>query len=116
MRVRRIIPISLLASVFVGGCASDFLPRDGEPVVSNAAFVSQEQARQLTFSYRRQAQDLRELARRMEAEALFSSGSFRVGMEQTHDRLQVKEVMAAAEHADELARAYQRQVPHGQLQ
>jgi hypothetical protein len=52
----------------------------------------------------------------MEAEAFFSNGPFRVGMEQTHDRLQVKEVLAAAEDADELAREYQRQVPHGQLQ
>lgn len=116
MSVRRIIGLSLLAAVFVGGCASDFPSRHGEPLESKAAFVSQDQARQLAFSYRRQAQDLRELAKRMEAEAFFSRGPFRVGIEQTHDRLQVKEVLAAAEDADKLAREYQRQVPHGQLQ
>ncbi|HSA63587.1 MAG TPA: hypothetical protein VLE25_02760, partial [Nitrospira sp.] len=77
MSVRRLIGLSLLAAVFVGGCASDFPSRHGEP--SKAAFVSQDQARQLAFSYRRQAQDLRELARRMEAEAFFSSGPSRVG-------------------------------------
>ena len=79
--------------------------------------MPQHQARQLAFSYRRQAHELRELAWRLETEASFSTGRFNPNLDPTQDRLvQVKELFAAAENADELAREYQRQVPHSQLQ
>jgi hypothetical protein len=71
--------------------------------------VTQDQARQMAYSYRRQAQDLRDLARRLETEALLSSGQSSTDSKQAN-------VLAAADDADELAREYRRQVPHGQLQ
>jgi hypothetical protein len=81
------------------------------------AIVPQAQARQLAFSHRRQAQDLRELARRIETEAYYSTGRFNPNVDANQDRLiQLRGLLAAAEEADELAREYQRQVPHSQLQ
>lgn len=78
-------------------------------------FVTQDQARQMAYSYRRQAQDLRDLARRLETEALLYSGQSSTDSKQAN-MLEVKNVLAAADDADELAREYRRQVPHGQLQ
>ena len=77
--------------------------------------VTQDQARQMAYSYRRQAQDLRNLAGRLETEALFSSGHSSTDSKQAN-MLQLEKVLAAADDADELAREYRRQVPHGQLQ
>jgi len=50
----------LIALVFAAGCASS--PRSTEQSTTQAVIVSQEGARQLSFSYRTQARDLRELA------------------------------------------------------
>ena len=97
--------------LFVAGCATD--PQAPTQVVT----VTQEQARHLAFSYRRQAADLHDLSRRMEMEASLFDGRSATSSAQSQGRaLQVTEVWAAAENADELARAYQRQIPHGQLQ
>jgi hypothetical protein len=112
------IHLSLLgAMVFASACASDFSHRSTGRSASQAPFVPQDQARHLAFSHRRKAQDLRELARRIETEAYFSTGRFTPNVDPPQDRLaQVRELLAAAEDADELARVYQRQVPHSQLQ
>jgi hypothetical protein len=44
-----------------------------------------------------------------------SSGQSSTDSKQAN-KLEVKNVLAAADDADELAREYRRQVPHGQLQ
>jgi hypothetical protein len=82
-----------------------------------AVFVPQDEARQRAFSYRLQAQALREMARHIETEVKFSEGPYKSSIHSSEDRLvQVKGLLSSAEDADELAREYQRQVPHAQLQ
>ena len=50
-------------------------------------------------------------------EAYVSSRQFNANIDSTpHHLIRAKEVLAAAEAAEELAREYQRQIPHGQLQ
>ena len=109
-------PCAAAVLIFVAGCATDLSL--GEPQApTHVVTVTHEQARQLAFSYRRQAADLRDLVRRMETEASLFAGRAATSSAQSQGRaLQVAEVWAAAENADELARAYQRQIPHGQLQ
>ena len=116
MIVLRAMNMSLLAALlFTTGCASNVSQPAGEWTVPKSTVVTQDQARQMAYSYRRQAQDLRDLARRLETEALFSSGQSSTDSEQAN-MLELQKVLAAADDADELARQYRRQVPHGQLQ
>lgn len=115
MTTRGAVHFSLLMLlVFAAGCAANFSQPPSEQSTAQA-FVTQDQARQMAYSYRRQAQDLRDLARRLETEALLSSGQSSTDSKQAN-MLEVKNVLAAADDADELAREYRRQVPHGQLQ
>ena len=119
MMIRSAIHLLLLSTLLLAaaGCESDFSRRAGEHPSSMAVFVPQEQARQRAFSYRMQAQVLREMAQQIEIEANLSEGRIRPGIHSSDDRLvQVKGLLASAEDADELAREYQRQVPHAQLQ
>jgi len=119
MSLQRCIHLAILAAVLVvTGCASDLPhPVDGQPALQPVKVVSHEQARQLAFTYRRQATDLRQLAQRMEYEALWYSGQLGANHEEsTRRQLQAKNVLSAADEADDLARAYQQQVPHGQMQ
>ena len=115
MTTRGAVHFSLLVLlVFAAGCAATFSQPPSEQSTAQE-FVTQDQARQMAYSYRRQAQDLRDLARRLETEALLSSGQSSTDSKQAN-MLEVKNVLAAADDADELAREYRRQVPHGQLQ
>ena len=115
MTTRGAVHFSLLMLlVFAAGCAANFSQPPSEQSTAQT-FVTQDQARQMAYSYRRQAQDLRDLARRLETEALLSSGQSSTDSKQAN-MLEVKNVLAAADDADELAREYRRQVPHGQLQ
>ena len=119
MSIGRMIQPGLLAAVLtVTGCSTDLAHSvNGQPALKPVNVVSQEQARQLAFTYRRQATDLHELGQRMEYEAKWYSGRLGANQEEsTRRQLQSKNVLSAAEDADELARAYQRQVPHGQMQ
>lgn len=119
MSPRHIIHTSILAALLLSaGCAIDRTQSSSEPLPSKqGGFLSQEQARHLAFSYRRQAADIRELARRIELEALFAGRQSGLNHEESTRRLaQVQELLAAAEEADELAFTYGRQVPHGQMQ
>ena len=119
MSLGRLIQPGLLAFVLsVTGCAADLAQSVNEqPASKPVNIVSQEQARQLAFTYRRQATGLHELAQRMEYEARWYSGQSGANQEEsTRRQLQAKNVLNAAEEADELSRAYQRQVPHGQMQ
>lgn len=115
MTTRGAVHFSLLMLlVFAAGCAATFSQPPSEQSMAQE-FVTQDQARQMAYSYRRQAQDLRDLARRLETEALLYSGQSSTDSKQAN-MLEVKNVLAAADDADELAREYRRQVPHGQLQ
>jgi hypothetical protein len=115
MATRGAVHFSLLMLLFfAAACAANFSQPPSEQSTAQAV-VTQDQARQMAYSYRRQAQDLRDLARRLETEALLSSGQSSTDSKQAN-KLEVKNVLAAADDADELAREYRRQVPHGQLQ
>lgn len=119
MSSRHIIHTGILAVLLISpGCATDLTQSSREPLSSKqAGFVSQEQARHLAFAYRWQAADILELVRRIELEVLFAGRQSGVNHEESTRRLaQVKELLAAAEEADELAFTYGRQVPHGQMQ
>ena len=116
MTTRGAVHFSLLMLlVFAAGCAANFSQPPSEQSMAQA-FVTQDQARQMAYSYRRQAQDLRDLARRLETEALFSSSGQSSTDSEQANMLELQKVLAAADDAEELARQYRRQVPHGQLQ
>lgn|SRR5581483_8561829 len=68
----------------------------------------------LVIQYRQQARDLMDMAMRLEAEAQFYAQ--RQNQEQAQrSRDLAKEMRAAAENAEQLARQYQQQLPHGQV-
>ena len=119
MNARRLFHTSIMAAFLVSaGCATDQTPSSNvRPSAIPVGFVTQEQARHLAFSYRQQAAETSELARRIELEAtVFNRHSGLNDEDSTHRLARVKELLAAAEEADELARTYRRQVPHGQVQ
>lgn len=106
------------AMMILAGCAgemTDTSTASGQPVSPRLA--SQDQARQLTAQYRRQAADLRDLATRVEWEAQWYESQFGVNdQEASRRRIQARQLWADAEQADQLAIDYRRQVPHGQIQ
>lgn len=119
MSPRHIIHTSMMAALLLSaGCATDLTQSSNEgPSANPVGFVTQDQARHLAFAYRRQATEVNELARRIELEASLLSRQLGPDHEEsTHRLAQVKKLLAAAEEADELARAYGRQVPHGRMQ
>lgn len=78
--------------------------------------VTQREAADLTFQYRRLAAEYREAARRLELEAqVFARQSG--GMSELSQRRldEAGALRAAADEAEELARQYRRQTPHGQV-
>ena len=64
--------------VLAVGCESDISRRVGEHSSSMAAFVPQDEARQRAFSYRLEAQALREMARQIETEVKFSGARYKL--------------------------------------
>jgi hypothetical protein len=68
------------------------------------------------FKYRQQAAELRAIAGRYELEARQSAGVRGEGDKQARHSLENAQALwTAAEEADQLAREYQRAVPHGQI-
>ena len=59
----------MVGALLFAGCAVDVAGRPNAQSTVTAQLVTQDQARQLTTHYRRQAADLRDLAQRMEWEA-----------------------------------------------
>ena len=118
MTIRSATHFILLATLVLAvGCESDISRRVGDHSSSMAVFVPQDEARQRAFSYRLEAQALREMARQIETEVKFSGGRYKSSIHSSEDRLvEVKGLLASAENADELARGYRRQVPHARLQ
>jgi hypothetical protein len=119
MSARHLIHTSILTALLLSaGCATDLTQSSNvRPAEIPLGFVTQDQARHLAFSFRRQASEISELARRIELEASVFSRQLGPSHEESTRRLaQVKQLLAAAEEADERARTYGRQVPHGQMQ
>lgn len=114
MNPRHIIHPGIVAAfVLAVGCATDGSRSTNE---RRATLVNQEQARHLVLTYRRQATGLRELAQRLTFEAQYRSESGLNSHESEPRLAQAKALLASAQKADDLAREYQQQVPHGQVQ
>jgi hypothetical protein len=98
------------------GCSTDFGATPGSPVTESRRLVTQREASDLSFQYRRQALELQEMARRMEVEAQWYEGHFGARDERAKDsRDKANDLRTAAQEADQLAQEYRRQVPHGQV-
>jgi hypothetical protein len=103
---------SLFALVSIVGCITG--PADR--VDTSGSAISQQSLGDKAFQYRRQAGELREMARRLEMEAEWYAQLAGQESEQAkHARDMAKSFWATAEEADDLARQYQSQVPHGQV-
>jgi hypothetical protein len=107
---------ALALALFVCGCSTDPTATSGSPATEATRLVTQGEASDLTFQYRRQAQELREMARRMEIEAQWYGGRFGENDERARDsRDKAKELWTAAQEADQISQEYRRQIPHGQV-
>ncbi len=117
MRQRRLFTSSLvLTAILFTGCAADSLEPSRSQNDPLPWAVTQREASDLMFKYRRQAAELRAIASRYELEAQQFARVRGEGDEQTRRSLEnAKTLWAAADEADQLAREYQRQVPHGQV-
>ncbi len=100
----------LIAAV-LGGCAT--APSEG-PTTTGTSIS--ESLGDKAFRYHRQALELREMARRLEMEAEWYAQQAGKDSEQVkRAREMAKGFWATAEAADQQAREYQSQLPHGQL-
>jgi hypothetical protein len=101
----------MLAATGITGCATAM------PDAQHTARISRtQQAGDLAFHYRRQAMDLRDLARRYELEATALAAMKGVEHQETlRSRELAKTFWAAADDADQTAREYRRQLPHNRL-
>jgi hypothetical protein len=108
---------TIILAVVMAGCAVNLPEGNGSaPSAVRAGVVSQYEARDLAFKYRQQAADLREMARRLDAETQWLTGQDGSTDEQVRqDREKARQLWAAADQAEQLARDYRRQVPHGQV-
>jgi len=104
-----------LGSAFFG-CATS----PDNPSMTDAAYSAtapgpgMKKTSDLVFEYRRQAAELREIARRLDLEA----GLYAQSQDQeqaARNRDLAKNAISAADAADQRARDYQRQMPHGQV-
>ena len=107
----------VLAMTVWGGCA--IVDREKAAQTSDAVranTVSQREASDLAFHYRRQAAEYRELAYRLELEARLDASQKRDSSDDLAQRLErAKSLRAAADQADEAAREYRGQAPHNQV-
>lgn len=120
MRLHRTLYIALAPlalSAVLYGCAT---PSAEQPTVTNASTKATAPGAgmlnptDLVFQYRQQAAELRDMARRLETEALVYAQ--RQESDQAKRTLEMaKDMRTAADTADERAREYRRQVPHGQV-
>ncbi|MBI5853665.1 MAG: hypothetical protein HZB35_00150 [Nitrospirae bacterium] len=101
----------------LAGCATGMGDAGSQSSVSTRLrAVTQREAGDLAFQYRRQAAEYRELARRLEMEAQIATARDDNRSDQVQRSLETaKALWASAEQADELAREYRRQTPHGQV-
>ncbi|WP_447983743.1 hypothetical protein [Nitrospira sp. Nam74] len=107
----------LWLSAMLPGCAATSPDR---PSMTDAAGMATapgpglRKTSDLVFEYRQQAAELRQMARRLELEAnLYAQRQDE--LQATRTRELAKDALASADAADQRARDYQRQLPHGQV-
>ena len=105
------------AAALLAGCATEPTAKPvSQPSVLTGHSVSSRDAGNLVFVYRRQAKVLRDVASRLEVEAALYQQQLGAAHEwTTHSREAANAAWAAAEEADEMARTYQQQLPHGRV-
>jgi hypothetical protein len=105
------------AAALLAGCAAEPNPKAvSQSFVLTQHSVSSRDAGNLAFAYRRQAKVLRDVASRLEVEAALYQQQFGADHERTREsREAANAAWAAAEEADEVARTYQQQLPHGRV-
>ena len=82
--------------------------------IANAPGPGLRKTSDLVFEYRQQAAELRQMARRLELEAsLYAQRQDQ--LQATRNRELAKDALLSAEAADQRARDYQQQLPHGQV-
>jgi hypothetical protein len=97
----------VVAALGLAGCAT-------EPGTTAGSTPAKWASSDVIFQYRQEAADLREAARRLETEAAFYVQ--RQDEEQARQKRDLaKDMRAAADSAEQRARDYQRQLPHGQV-
>ncbi len=105
------------AAAVLAGCASE----PNAKAVSSSSVVTQHSvssrdAGNLAFAYRQQAKVLRDVASRLEVEADLYQQQLGADHERTRQsREAANAAWAAAEEADDMARTYQQQLPHGRV-
>ena len=99
------------------GCATQSADRastENASAIAAAPAPGMGNVTDLVFQYRQQASELRDMARRLEMEAMVYTQ--RQDQEQAKRTLELaKDMRMAADTADEQARQYRQQVPHGQV-
>jgi len=105
------------AAALLAGCAAEPNAKAVSQLsVLTEHSVSSRDAGNLAFAYRRQAKVLRDVASRLEVEAALYQQQLGADHERTREsREAANAAWAAAEEADEMARTYQQQFPHGRV-
>ena len=105
------------AAALLAGCAAEPNAKAvSQPSVLAHHDASSRDAGNLVFVYRRQAKVLRDVASRLEVEAALYQQQLGADHEWTREsREAANATWAAAEEADEMARTYQEQLPHGRV-
>jgi len=105
------------AAALLAGCAAEPNAKAvSQPSVLAHHDASSRDAGNLVFVYRRQAKVLRDVASRLEVEAALYQQQLGADHEWTREsREAANATWAAAEEADEMARTYQEQMPHGRV-
>jgi hypothetical protein len=100
----------------LAACSTISSTPSSSPPTEAPRVVTQGEASDLTFQYRRQALEFGEMARRMEIEAQWYGERFGENDERAQDsRDKAKELWTAAQEADQISQEYRRQVPHGRV-
>jgi len=107
----------VLAMSVAAGCAAVDRQQAGQfSDAGRASAVSQREASDLAFQYRRQAAEYRDMADRLELEVqMYLSQKSETSEDVTQRFERAKSFRAAAEQADERAREYRGQTPHNQV-
>ena len=105
------------AAALLAGCAAEQNAKaESQSSVLAQHDASSRDAENLAFAYRRQAKILRDVASRLEVEATLYQQHLGADHEWARQsREAANATWAAAEEADEMARTYQQQLPHGRV-
>jgi hypothetical protein len=120
MSVKRFLYTAAAALSIAGAFAACTTASPNNPSMTDAAASATApgpglyKTSDLVFEYRRQATELREIARQLEMEAALYAQ--RQNQEQAaRNRELAKDARSAADAADQQSRDYRRQLPHGQV-